>query len=82
MAVKKEPQNIDAEISVLSCAFLSEEALDKVCEDLTLDYFYDESNRKIYEVIKELKSKGISKNYKAIFLCGDNYRKNFFEKRN
>ncbi len=60
MAVKKEPQNIDAEISVLSCAFLSEEALDKVCEDLTLDYFYDESNRKIYEVIKELRLKNVA----------------------
>lgn len=60
MALKKEPQNVEAEISVLSCAFLSEEALDKVCEDLSSEMFYDESNKKIYEIIKELRIKGIA----------------------
>lgn len=60
MAVKKEPQNLDAEISVLSCAFLSNEALDKVCEDLSEDYFYNEANKKIYNTIKELRIKNVA----------------------
>lgn len=45
--------------------------------DMCLDDFSAEENQEwANEVIKELKSKGISKNCKAIFLCGDNYRKN------
>lgn len=58
MSVSKEPQNLNAEISVLGCAFLSDEALDKVCEELNSDYFYDKANKKIYEVIKNLRIKG------------------------
>ncbi len=60
MAVNKEPQNIDAEISALSCAFLTNEALDKVCEDLSSECFYSEANKKIYEVLKELRLKNVS----------------------
>lgn len=59
MALKNEPQNLEAEIAVLSCAFFSESALDKVCEDLNEDMFYDQNNRKIYNVIKELRLKDI-----------------------
>ena len=35
--IRKEPQNIEAEMAVLSCAFLSSSAADKVIEDLTSD---------------------------------------------
>ena len=58
MALKKEPSNLEAEIAALSCAFLSEEALDKVCEELNEDMFFDEKNKKIYSVIKDLRIKG------------------------
>ena len=48
---RKEPQNLDAEINALGCAFLNKEALDKVCEELTSSMFYDEKNAKIFEVL-------------------------------
>ena len=56
----KIPNNLEAEIAVLSCAFLSESALDKICEDLSEDMFYSESNKKIYNVIKDLRIKGVA----------------------
>lgn len=59
MALKKEPSNIEAEVAALCCAFLSELALDKVCEDLNDEMFYDEKNSKIYEVLKNLRLKNV-----------------------
>ena len=32
---RKEPQNIDAEISVLGCGFLEKTALDKIMDEVT-----------------------------------------------
>lgn len=57
---RKEPQNLDAEINALGCAFLNKEALDKVCEELTSSMFYDEKNAKIFEVLSSLKNKEIA----------------------
>lgn len=57
--LRKEPQNIEAEMAVLSCAFLSSEASDKVVEDLHEDMFYSDSNKKIYVAIKTLKDKAV-----------------------
>lgn len=57
---RKEPQNLDAEINVLGCAFLNKEALDKVCEELTSSMFYDEKNAKIFEVLSSLRNKEIA----------------------
>ena len=54
---RKEPQNLDAEINALGCAFLNKEALDKVCEELTSSMFYDEKNAKIFEVLSSLRNK-------------------------
>ncbi len=59
MAVSKEPQNIEIEIAVLGCAFLSQSALDKVCEEVNPEMFYSVSNRKVFETIKDLVSKNI-----------------------
>lgn len=58
--VRKEPQNLDAEINALGCAFLNKEALDKVCEELTSSMFYDEKNAKIFEVLSSLRNKEIA----------------------
>ncbi len=52
MATKKEPCNLEAEKNVLGCAFLSKNALTKICEDLYSDMFYDERNQKLFEAIK------------------------------
>lgn len=57
---RKEPQNLDAEINALGCAFLNKEALDKVCEELTSSMFYDEKNAKIFEVLSSLRNKELA----------------------
>ena len=54
MATRKLPQNLDAEMSVLGIAFLNEYALDKICEEVTTDLFFDEKNRIIFESIQDL----------------------------
>ena len=53
---RKEPQNIEAEINALGCAFLSKSALDKVCEELTTQMFYLDSHKKIFEALISLRS--------------------------
>jgi len=57
---RKEPQNIEAEINALGCAFLNKSALDKVCEELSVDMFYLESHKKIYEILTKLRSKDVA----------------------
>ncbi|MGN0967397.1 MAG: replicative DNA helicase [Candidatus Coprovivens sp.] len=52
MPVRKMPQNIEAEMSVLGVAFLNKNALVKICEDLYPDMFYSEANKKLFEAIK------------------------------
>lgn len=52
MPTRKMPQNIEAEMSVLGCAFLNKNALTKICEDLYSDMFYSDANRKLFEAIK------------------------------
>ena len=51
---RKEPQNLDAEISVLGCGFLEKTALDKIMDEVSDDMFYSEANRLIYKAMKEL----------------------------
>lgn len=52
MPTRKMPQNLEAEMSVLGCAFLNKNALTKICEDLYSDMFYSDANRKLFEAIK------------------------------
>ncbi len=54
MAERKMPQNLDAEMNAIGCAFLTRYALDKVCEELEPDMFYSEANRRIFEAINSL----------------------------
>ena len=51
---RREPQNLDAEISVLGCGFLERSALDKLMDEVNEDMFYSEANRIIYKAMKEL----------------------------
>ena len=51
---RKEPQNIDAEISVLGCGFLEKTALDKIIDEVTEEMFYSDKNRIIYKAMKNL----------------------------
>ena len=54
MAERKLPQNIEAEMTLLGSCFLSTNALDKVCEEVTPDMFFSEPNKKIFEAIYSL----------------------------
>lgn len=54
MAERKIPNSLEAEKAVLGSAFLSKTALQKICDELTLDAFYSEANAKIFETLREL----------------------------
>ena len=54
MAERTVPQNLEAEMAVLGCSFLTNYALDKVCEELDSDMFISEPNRRIFDAIKSL----------------------------
>ena len=53
------PYSKEAEQSVLGAAFLSKEALQKICDELNEEDFYLEANQKIYKVLSDLNSEGI-----------------------
>lgn len=57
MALKKDPQNLEAEINALGCAFVNDQSLEKVCEELISEMFYNKANAKIFSVVKELHTK-------------------------
>ena len=48
------PHSPDAEKSVLGVAFISKESIDKICESVTEDMFYDEKNKYLFNAIKNL----------------------------
>ena len=54
MPIKTLLNNIEAEQSVLGACFLSKYALQKACESLTPDSFYDEKNGKIFSAMNAL----------------------------
>ena len=54
MPARKMPQNLDAEMSVLSASMLMPSAADKVCEEMNKDMFFSEPNKKIFEAIYNL----------------------------
>lgn len=59
MANRKMPQNQEAEMSVLGVTFLNKTALEKVCEEITSDMFYEENHQKIFNAIKSLYDENI-----------------------
>ena len=56
---RKEPQNIEAEISVLGCGFLEKTALDKIMDEVSEDMFYSEANKTIFSAMKNLYTQGV-----------------------
>ncbi len=56
---RKEPQNIEAEISVLGCGFLEKTALDKILDEVNEDMFYSENNKLIFKSMAYLHSNNI-----------------------
>lgn len=59
MALKSLPNNLEAEESVLGACFLSKYALQKACENLTEDSFYNDKNAKIFATLSSLMDKKI-----------------------
>ena len=54
-----EPQNLEAEISVLCCAFLQRDALDKIIDEVNDEMFLDPRNKEIYRTMKVLHNNNI-----------------------
>lgn len=54
MALKTLPNNLEAEESVLGACFLSKYALQKACENLTVESFYSDKNAKIFATLSSL----------------------------
>ena len=59
MERREVPYSLEAEQSVLGSAFLSKDALTKICDDLNEDDFYLGSHKIIYNVLKDLHDEGI-----------------------
>ena len=51
---RKMPQNLEAEMSVLGVAFINEYDVAKIVEEVTVDMFFDERNKFIFNAIKNL----------------------------
>ena len=51
---RKVPQNLEAEMSVLGVAFINNDDVNKIVEEVTIDMFYDERNKFIFNAIKSL----------------------------
>lgn len=60
MQLRDVPQNVDAEIAVLCCAFLQKDSLEKVLDEVTDDMFFDEMNLTIFKTMKKLHDSGIA----------------------
>ena len=54
MAARKMPQNLEAEMSVLGVAFINGNEISKIVEEVTVDMFFDERNKHIFNAIKSL----------------------------
>ena len=54
------PHNIEAEKALIGSVFWSYGALQKACEEVEKEYFYLDSNSKIFETIKGLYEERLS----------------------
>lgn len=60
------PSNKEAEMSVLGVAFIDNSLVDKICEEVNSDMFFDEKNKYLFEAIEELHKNGIPIDVKMI----------------
>lgn len=52
------PSNKEAEMSVLGVTFIDNSLVDKICEEVNSDMFFDEKNKFLFEAIEELHKNG------------------------
>ena len=53
------PSNKEAEMSVLGVTFIDNSLVDKICEEVNSDMFFDEKNKYLFEAIEELHKNGL-----------------------
>jgi len=53
------PSNKEAEMSVLGVTFIDNSLVDKICEEVNSDMFFDEKNKYLFEAIEELHKEGL-----------------------
>ena len=53
------PSNKEAEMSVLGVTFIDNSLVDKICEEVNSDMFFDEKNKFLFEAIEELHKNGM-----------------------
>ena len=53
----QEPRNLEAEMNILGCAYLSKDSLDKMCDDLTTEMFYDKKHQIIFDAMFEIRKR-------------------------
>ena len=53
------PSNKEAEMSVLGITFIDNNLVEKICEEVNSDMFYDEKNKFLFEAITELHNNNI-----------------------
>jgi len=53
------PSNKEAEMSVLGVTFIDNSLVDKICEEVNSDMFFDEKNKYLFEAIEELHKNGV-----------------------
>lgn len=60
------PSNKEAEMSVLGVTFIDNSLVDKICEEVNSDMFFDEKNKYLFEAIEELHKNGIPIDIKMV----------------
>ena len=53
------PSNKEAEMSVLGVTFIDNSLVEKICDEINADMFFDERNKFLFEAIEELYKKNI-----------------------
>ena len=53
------PSNKEAEMSVLGVTFMDSSLVEKICEEVNSDMFFDEKNKYLFEAIAELHKNGL-----------------------
>lgn len=59
MATRTMPNNLDAEMNILGIAFLDKNALNKMCEELNREVFFDDKNMIIFDTLFEMNKNNI-----------------------
>ena len=72
---KSLPFNAEAEMSVLGVAFISKDQVDKICESVNEDMFFDEKNKCLFNAIKSLHDQKIPIDITTIKNELDNFHK-------